>query len=49
MAQEDQVGLKLNGTYQQLVYADDVKLLKFNIYTERKTQKLYSTLVRRLD
>jgi retron-type reverse transcriptase len=37
-AQENQVGLKLNGTHQLLAYADDVNLLKDNI--ERKTGKL---------
>jgi hypothetical protein len=31
--QEDQVGLKLNGTHQVLVYADDVDLLGGNIDT----------------
>jgi hypothetical protein len=29
--QENQVGLKLNGTHQLLVYADDVNLLKDNV------------------
>jgi hypothetical protein len=43
--QETQVGLKLNETHHQLVYADDVNLLGDNINNIKKnTQKL--TLVR---
>jgi hypothetical protein len=37
---EDHVGLKLNGTHQLLVYADDVHLLGDNIDTKKKKQKL---------
>jgi hypothetical protein len=35
--QENQVGLKLNGTHQLLAYADDVKLLGDNIGTINET------------
>jgi hypothetical protein len=39
--QENQVGLKLNGTHQLLAYADDVNLLGDNVdTTEKNTQTL---------
>jgi hypothetical protein len=45
--QENQVGLKLNGTPQLLVYADDMSLLGDNIDTVKKNKTL-SMLVRKL-
>jgi hypothetical protein len=38
--QENQVGLKLNGTHQLLAYADEVNLLGGNIDTINEAQKL---------
>jgi hypothetical protein len=38
-AQENQVGLKLNGTHQLLAYADNVNLLGDNIDTINKNTK----------
>jgi hypothetical protein len=37
--QENQMGLKLNGTYQLLVYADDVDLLEDNTDTAKKNME----------
>jgi hypothetical protein len=45
--QENQVGLKLNGTHQLLVYTDDVYQLEDTMITKNKTQKLKLMLVSR--
>jgi hypothetical protein len=37
--QENQVGLKLNGTHQLLAYADDMSLLENNIDARKKNTK----------
>jgi hypothetical protein len=41
-AQETQVALKLNGTYQFLAYADDVNLLRDNINTIKKNKDIFT-------
>jgi hypothetical protein len=38
--QVNQDGLKLNGTHQLLVYADDGNILGGSVHTIKKTQKL---------
>jgi hypothetical protein len=40
--QENQVGVKLNGTYQPPVYADDVNLLGDNIDTMKKNTETFT-------
>jgi hypothetical protein len=37
--QENQAGLKLNGTHQLLAYADDVNLLEDNVDTIKKKKQ----------
>jgi hypothetical protein len=47
MVQTHQYGLKLNGTHQVLVYADDVNVLGENERTIEKTQKFFSKYISR--
>jgi len=47
--QVNQLGLKLNGAHQLLVYADDVNILGGSVHTIRKMQKLWQWLLRRLN
>jgi hypothetical protein len=42
------MGLKLNGTHELLVYADDVNLLGDNINTVRKNAEALIDSIRRL-
>jgi hypothetical protein len=42
-AQENQVGMKLNGTHQLLVYADDVNLLGDTLHTIKKIETSVDT------
>jgi hypothetical protein len=44
--EENQVGLKLNGTHQMLIFADDVDLLGDNTGTIKKNKETL-TLLRR--
>jgi hypothetical protein len=48
-AQGNQVGLRLNGTYQLLVYADDVNLLGDNIDTINKNIETLTHTIKEVD
>jgi len=39
--QGNQYGLKLNGTYLLLVYADDVNILEGNVHTIKENAKAF--------
>jgi hypothetical protein len=43
--QENQVGLKLNGTHQLLAYADDVNLLRDNIDIKKRYKENMASLI----
>ena len=40
--QLNQNGLKLNGTHQPLVYADDVNILEGSVHTAKENRRLHS-------
>jgi hypothetical protein len=46
--QENQEGLKLNGTHQRLAHADDVNIVGQNLDTIKKNADVYWMLARRL-
>jgi hypothetical protein len=41
MVQTNQYGLKLNGTHQVLVYADDVNILGGSVHTVRENAEVF--------
>jgi hypothetical protein len=47
--QENQVGLKLNGTHQLLAYPDDVNLLGDNTYTIKKNTETFVDASKEVD
>jgi hypothetical protein len=47
--QENQVGLKLNGTHQLLIYADDVNILGDNIDTTKKNKETLTATSKEAD
>jgi hypothetical protein len=47
MIQTNQYGLKLNGTHQVLVYADDVNVLGESVRTIVESTEVLQSLVRR--
>ena len=47
--QVNQDGLKLNGTHQLLVYADDVNILGGSAHTVKENAEVLLSLLRRLD
>jgi len=46
--QENNVGLKLNGTYELLVYADDVNILGGSVHTVEKNTETSVLAIKQL-